>query len=162
MAGESAFDLYLKENLSDYNNDDDVLSGYIEGVKHYDTLLNNLSALGYSFSTRRSEIHKQGENIWFSSKPKSNHFTPVIEFLGHAFSLEKTIYLECSQGPKYYSKHKQENMSDHPNLKKSRIRVLDTKKLGCKAWMTVKCIRIFTDFRASNDNWRTKKKVPHS
>lgn len=62
MAGESAFDLYLKENLSDYNNDDDVLSGYIEGVKHYDTLLNNLSALGYSFSTR-SEIHKQGENI---------------------------------------------------------------------------------------------------
>ncbi|XP_063227566.1 uncharacterized protein LOC134533814 isoform X1 [Bacillus rossius redtenbacheri] len=95
-------------------------------------------------------------NIHFQHKQGKLLHGPAIEFFGSPFMYEKSLYMECAQGSSYrQSKETVEQLPDHPNCRKKKFLIHSSKKIGCQARMTLKCVRVYPDF-TSPDSKRKK------
>lgn len=150
--------------INSYFNDvrrteDGFYLGYIDTAELYKQFLTDLKEAGFYFSVRDSETFNDYGQFQFKCH-KSNVPVP---FCGSPFRREKNIMYQCAFGSQYYGKPKKSDSSetDHDTLEKKRLRIRNSKKLGCTAKMAAKCIRIYPDYKISSDNahWRLKKEV---
>ncbi|XP_063234777.1 uncharacterized protein LOC134537844 [Bacillus rossius redtenbacheri] len=154
-----------RSNLKNYSlNEDETVSGFFESKEAYDRFCNELKAAGYSFSIRDSEVHAaSSENINepnFYFKYHRGINVPKIDFFGAPFSIEKRIFMQCSQGPKYYcSRQTSDQLSDHPISAKRRFCMHNTKKLGCPAFMSVNCVRVYEEYSAPDHKLKKRSMV---
>ncbi|XP_071445210.1 uncharacterized protein [Hetaerina americana] len=105
-----------------------------------------------------SRNHLQGQFLF-----KCNKSNVPVPFSGYPFRREKNITYQCAFGSQYYGKFKKQGSSEMVlgKCEKRGGRVRHSKKLGCKAKMAAKCIRIYLGYKipSESSHWRLKKEV---
>ncbi|XP_049946252.1 uncharacterized protein LOC126428365 [Schistocerca serialis cubense] len=156
----------MREKLKEFSIDDDgQLRGYCESQAEINVLLTQLKCVGYSYSVRistqqpkSSDASRSCPKFYFRLKSGSVD----IRFFRYPFSVEDGSHRECILGPKYYKEKKgvpvPDHLADHMNPRK---RLLDTKKSGCPATFSVKCIRVYPGYSIESEGAHPniKKKV---
>ncbi|KAG8233968.1 hypothetical protein J437_LFUL013460 [Ladona fulva] len=139
--------------------EDGFYIGYIDTAELYKQFLSDLKEVGFYFSVRDSEKFKEDGQFLF----KCNKSNVPVPFSGSPFRREKNIMYQCAYGSQYYGKIKRnETYELDPDVsEKKQLRIRHSKKLGCKAKMAAKCIRIYLDYKISSDNahWRLKREL---
>ncbi|XP_046389109.1 uncharacterized protein LOC124158009 [Ischnura elegans] len=139
--------------------DDGFYIGYIDTAAKYNQFMAALKDAGFYFSVRDSERFRKDGQFLF----KCNKSNVPVPFSGCPFRRERNITYQCAFGSQYYGKVKKkestETVLETCEKKKGRVRL--SKKIGCKAKMAAKCIRIYLDYKIPSEtsHWRLKKEV---
>ncbi|XP_034230032.1 uncharacterized protein LOC117638924 [Thrips palmi] len=156
---ECSLDDLIKERLKSCRvTPKGMITGYLESKKAYDELFRDLKVLGCRYSVRSCYAGKAD-----SGNLQYKILSPDLQipFTGSPFHVEGTTYFLCTHGFRYFKSKvpptaDENSESDNSTTKKKRRKTNESIKLGCPAKMTVKCIRVYPDYKTPADSWRRK------
>eukprot|EP00795_Rhopilema_esculentum_P007013 gene7013-12637_t len=110
----------------------------------------NAAAEGVEGKAPQRRLNRtEGDPVWQSTRGHN-----PIEFFGSPFKVESNVQLECTYGQNRHDKNKEdspeESINNHPSWKKRRMRLQDSRKLGCPAKIFVRSITVYQDYDISD------------
>ncbi|GAB6033727.1 hypothetical protein CHUAL_013839 [Chamberlinius hualienensis] len=152
--------------LNNYYCKKDFYTGWIDGPENYKKFQECLLDLGISFIIRTSCDKKED---WITNRARlvyqSQHGV-AVPYSGIPFFVQKNIQMQCRLGPKRKVAHisksdpglsNEEEIHSYSNCNRQRSQV-DTKKMGCPAYMSVKVVKHFYTYAVgTNEDLCTSK-----